>query len=545
MSRKLHGVIVAGLIGLASAAGLAAEPAPGSIPIEAFVRESQYDNPKLSPDGEHLLITVRTTIDGRDVPIMTIYNLKQGTVRTRVKLPVFQVPLDYEWVSNTRLVVAKGREIGSLESPVATGEILAMDIDGTKQDYLYGHDMFRLSSRGVVNQDDEGWGFIHSLPTERNGRFFLREYKWARDQERSFLLDVNASNATRRVAADVPVADLQFLLQRSGEPRFAFGGDANYQYVFYRRPVGKEEWQKVSTEELGGRLWPLAFAANDKDYFANFSADGGPRALIRQGLDGQGRSTVAAHASGNMDLLQWTARPRVPFAAATHVGIPSLKYLDEGHPDAQLHKAIAAQFPDQFVNFINFSDDGRLLLFGTGNDRDPGGYYLFDRVKGEAQALFAVAPSIDPARMAERRPMRLMARDGTTLNGYLTVPPGREPKALPLVLLPHGGPHGVADDWFFDHDAQFLASRGYAVLQVNYRGSGGRGDKFEMAGHRQWGGQDPGRSHRCREVGDGAGLCRRQTRVQFRRQLRRLLCVDGGGARARAAALRGRLCRRL
>jgi dipeptidyl aminopeptidase/acylaminoacyl peptidase len=89
--------------------------------------------------------------------------------------------------------------------------------------------------------------------------------------------------------------------------------------------------------------------------------------------------------------------------------------------------------------------------------------------------------------MAERRPLRFKASDGAELEAILTVPRGQELANLPMVLLPHGGPHGVSDDWFFDDGAQFLASRGYLVLQVNYRGSGGRGHNFMTAGYLKWG----------------------------------------------------------
>jgi dipeptidyl aminopeptidase/acylaminoacyl peptidase len=89
--------------------------------------------------------------------------------------------------------------------------------------------------------------------------------------------------------------------------------------------------------------------------------------------------------------------------------------------------------------------------------------------------------------MAERRPIQYRARDGMTIEGFLTVPAHPAGTRLPLIVMPHGGPHFVRDNWYFDSDAQFLASRGYAVLQPNFRGSSGRGDKFKHAGYRQWG----------------------------------------------------------
>jgi dipeptidyl aminopeptidase/acylaminoacyl peptidase len=89
--------------------------------------------------------------------------------------------------------------------------------------------------------------------------------------------------------------------------------------------------------------------------------------------------------------------------------------------------------------------------------------------------------------MAKRIPMRFKASDGLELEAILTVPRGTSMENLPMVLVPHGGPHGVSDTWYFDGDAQFLASRGYLVLQVNYRGSGDRGYAFEDAGYQKWG----------------------------------------------------------
>jgi dipeptidyl aminopeptidase/acylaminoacyl peptidase len=87
------------------------------------------------------------------------------------------------------------------------------------------------------------------------------------------------------------------------------------------------------------------------------------------------------------------------------------------------------------------------------------------------------------------RPISYTARDGLQIHGYLTTPVGRQGQRGPLLVMPHGGPFGIRDSWGFDNEVQFLANRGYAVLQVNYRGSGGYGHKFLEAGYREWGGK--------------------------------------------------------
>src|SRR5690606_20184683 len=113
-------------------------------------------------------------------------------------------------------------------------------------------------------------------------------------------------------------------------------------------------------------------------------------------------------------------------------------------------------------------------------------YYLFDRESGRARFLLAAMEWIKPELMAETQPFSFKARDGQTVHGYLTLPRNAS-GPLPLIMHPHGGPHGPRDMWGFNPEVQFLANRGYAVLQVNFRGSGGYGNAFERAGYRNWG----------------------------------------------------------
>lgn len=135
---------------------------------------------------------------------------------------------------------------------------------------------------------------------------------------------------------------------------------------------------------------------------------------------------------------------------------------------------------------LNASRDGQRLLVWSGTASDPGVYYLFDR---KARRLNAVAASFDKlseTRLAPVAFVRYPARDGLSIPGYLTLPAGRPPEKLPLIVMPHGGPH-ARDAWDYDPFVQFLASRGYAVLQPNFRGSTGYGKAFVERGYGQWG----------------------------------------------------------
>jgi dipeptidyl aminopeptidase/acylaminoacyl peptidase len=120
------------------------------------------------------------------------------------------------------------------------------------------------------------------------------------------------------------------------------------------------------------------------------------------------------------------------------------------------------------------------------SDKNPGDFYLFDAKTAKVALLFSEKPEIDPEQMAAMQPVTITARDGVVLHGYLTVPAGSDGKNLPLIMNPHGGPHGIRDYWQFNPEAQFFSNHGYAFLQVNYRGSGGYGARFQDMGYRHW-----------------------------------------------------------
>ncbi|MBZ2208207.1 alpha/beta hydrolase family protein [Massilia soli] len=459
---------------------------PALVPIEAFVERETFSQPRISPDGQHIAVNVRIMRNGRMIPTMTVFKLPSLDPVSRIALQGFEVPVNFLWLTNRRLIVRKGLEIGERERPVATGELVTVDLDGKNQQYLYGYKARAQSSRGERYGNDYGYGIINHIPMARDGHVQVSAHLF--DGNHSFLYDINTTNAIRKLLADISEPDVSFLSDRHDEPRFAFGLDEQADPTLFRRDLATGKWNKLDQKNLGSRFVPIAFSTDNASFLALQHVNDGPAILVREEVATGKRTTLVEDPFASVSGIHYTSA-RIPFAVSKSVGIPTLTYLDPASPEAALHKTLSASFPGAYVNFINFSDDGQALLFSVSSDRDPGSFYVFDKRTGKADLLFSNMEKIDPARMAPRVPIRFTARDGLEIAGYLTLPKAEPGKKLPMVLLPHGGPFDVEDDWFFDTDAQFLASRGYAVLQVNFRGSGGRSLSFEKAGYREYGGK--------------------------------------------------------
>lgn len=186
----------------------------------------------------------------------------------------------------------------------------------------------------------------------------------------------------------------------------------------------------------------------------------------------------------DLDAAGYSRLRKVLTVAAYQTHKPAYHFFDE--ISAARQARLEAKLPGYEVALQSGTKDETKFIVAAYNDRTPGARYLYDAVNDTLDKLADINPALPEADMAPVHPIQYQSRDGLIINGYLTLPVGRDPRHLPCVVNPHGGPW-VRDGWGFNPEAQFLANRGYCVLQMNYRGSTGYGREFWEASFGQWG----------------------------------------------------------
>jgi dipeptidyl aminopeptidase/acylaminoacyl peptidase len=450
------------------------------VPVEAFAHHGGYSMPRLSPDGKYLAVAAE---QGGDHAVLIFRLDDMSHTKSLLRLPAHQLPSDIQWVGPERLVVELAKFFGSLDRPVSLGEILSTDVDGKRIAPMFSREWGLAGRGGRDFSPDEGYATVAGLPAKANDHFYMQTYMWD-DEKNTWLYDVNATNGVRHLIGQINVGNMDFTVDPDGHVRYAQGVDLYNHYVVYRMQNG--QWAQLANGDNDTRFSPIAFSQDNQHLYALLSTKGGPSSLVQTTADGSQTKLLAKDDFSSIGHVQWSAQG-MPVAVAPDTGMPTATVLDASQPLAQIYQGIGQKFPGQFVDFSSFSEDGSILVFEVSSDRNPGSYYLFDRPHMKIVKLFDEKAAIDPDKMGQRVSMHFTASDGTPLEAILTVPNGASMNNLPMVLMPHGGPVGVQDTWFFDEDAQFLASRGYLVLQINFRGSSGRGPGFIEAGYGKWG----------------------------------------------------------
>ncbi|MCK9489943.1 MAG: S9 family peptidase [Xanthomonadales bacterium] len=470
---------------LAGAAGAlaAAEPAP----IDHYLKRSTFTSMKISPDGRYLAATVPLSDDATGLVVIDHESMRTTAAKT---LGAQQHVNSFYWVSNERLLLTVAKMEGALDRPIPTGELFAINADGSGSELLFGYRVAQSGTR-VGRQPERASAYpLYMLPdSESHVLIVVEPWGGADGSFREVRRLHTVSGRMTRVARSA-LRQGWFLVDREGHVRITWGDTVDGKRQVHQRPASGGEWQLLHDENTAGyRILPLAFSADGSLVILREHAEGS-RGVYRMSLADGAMTLVQRHDVVDPAQYLYGPHPGELYGAMFHPGLPELGFFEpDDNRQVRMAKAVAAAFPGQSAHITSFTRDGKRALVATSSDRNPGEFFLFDLEAMQASYLASVREWLKPDQLGEMRPVQLEARDGTPLHGYLQLPPGvSEPRNLPLVVNPHGGPHGVRDYWGYDPETQLLASRGYAVLKINFRGSGGYGDPFERAGHRQWGG---------------------------------------------------------
>lgn len=457
---------------------LAAAPSVERLPIESFFRTPEISSPHLSQDGTRVVFLVRNYPARRSVAVYDVKAQKGGIVFVPTDYDV-----DFAFWKGDRIVLggdAGGNESFSLRSIKADGSDLRdlnesakkyRPVDGPAGGRLYSRlpddpENVLVAGFGVRRDQAGRWESIRPFGFYRlnvvSGKRILVE-AWT-ERATGYFLDDRTGRIYARTLQSGPNQILE-MKSISGE---------------YRR-VGEYKGSSLPYEFVGllpGEKEAVVIARDTSE-----ARDRGLLGLFDREQVKEGKALYAPP-QGEITRIHRDRLGRI--VGVSYEGEKEL--TDWFDPQwARSHASLTATFPGQTVSFVDSTDDAMVHIVYVRSDRDEGAFYLFNAAAPSIVLLGRLNPKIDPKLMAARRPIHYTARDGLEIHGYLTLPLGREQQKNPLILLPHGGPFGPRDSWEFDPDSQFLANRGYAVLQVNFRGSGGYGVRFLRAGYRQWG----------------------------------------------------------
>ncbi len=259
------------------------------------------------------------------------------------------------------------------------------------------------------------------------------------------------------------------------------GVNANLLY----RETEKDEFKTIITTNFRETLNPLFFTFDNKHVYALSNLDRDKDAIIKYDIaNGKELELIYENQEYDAGGLNYS-RKRKTLTTITYTSWKrEIKFLDK--EAEQIYSRLNRDLGKYEVVLTSTNKEEDKYIVRTYSDRSLGAYYLFDKKTDALTKLADVNPEINEEEMAEMKPVKYQSRDGLTIHGYLTLPKGVEPKNLPVVVNPHGGPWH-RDSWGFNPEVQLLANRGYAVFQMNFRGSTGYGKKFWEASFKQWG----------------------------------------------------------
>jgi dipeptidyl aminopeptidase/acylaminoacyl peptidase len=439
----------------------AAAKLPPLIPREVLFGNPEKTSPRISPDGKYL-----TYLAPDEKNVLQVYIRTVGKDDDRV------------------LTADKKRGIRSYFWTYDGEQLIYLqDSDGDENYHLYG-----VNIKTKVVRDLTPFQGVRAELVEVDPKFPKEILVGLnlKDRRKFDVYRVNLKNGAVEFDTDNPGNIMGWTADAHFKVRAATAMTADGGFDLLVREAPDKKWEKLRHWGPDDQGTALSFSDDNKTLYVLANHDHDTLRLLAVDLANDNKETVVAQDS-RYDLGGVFMHPtkRTVQAVAVNGAKVTWKVLDESIKGdfAKLAKLHKGQF-----SVVNRDLEDKTWLVAYTTDTGPVTYYAYDRDRKKGKRLFSQQPKLEKLELAPMKPVSYKTRDGLTVHGYLTTPLGVEAKDLPAVLLVHGGPWH-RDSWGYDPMAQWLANRGYAVLQVNFRGSTGYGKKFLNAGNRQWAGK--------------------------------------------------------
>ncbi len=445
------------LAGIFSCAPKTEKQAP-LIPMKDFFRNPVKSSFQLSPNGEYLAF--KQPWENR----MNVFVQKIGEEKAvRITEAKARDIAGYFWANNERIAFIQDK--GGNEN----FHLFAVNIDGTNLKELTPFEGVR--ARIIDDLEDNPDEMIIGL-NKRDPRIF--------DAYR-----INVNTGEMKMTAKNPGNIGGWMTDWDGKIRIAITTDGVNTSVLYRKSES-DEFKPVITTNFKETLSPLYFDFDNGDVvYASSNLKRDKQAIVKYDLaNAKELEIIYQHPEVDVSRLLISKKRKVITGVSFTTDKRHYHFFDEQRKNLQ--KTLQGKLPGYEVALTSMNKNEDKVLVRTYSDRSLGAYYFYDLNSKEFKKLVDVSPWINENDMAVMKPIKYTSRDGLTIHGYLTLPKGVEAKNLPVVVNPHGGPW-ARDHWGFNPEIQFLANRGYAVLQMNFRGSTGYGRHFWEISFKEWG----------------------------------------------------------
>ncbi|WP_158825203.1 S9 family peptidase [Mucilaginibacter lacusdianchii] len=429
------------------------------IPVRDFFKTPEKSFFKISPDGKYVSY-LKPFKDKQNLFIQSLADGKEEMVTSFDDYPV----RDYFWTYNNQLVFSQ--------------DIIALD-----QFKLYALDINTHQLHNLITQDKVR---VRLLSRSRKQPDIITISLNKRNPANFDVYRLNLKTGEMKLYIANPGNIVDWFSDDDGNIRLAKASDGVDNTILYRT-TDDAPFKPIIKTNFKNSVDPIAFTGKGNTFYALSNVNRDKSALVE--IDAAtGTEKKVIYATDKADVLEvgYSRRNHVLEYVSWEDAKPHKQYLDTSA--GKIYADLKRQLQGSVIRFADRDSAGKKFVISTYTDRSPGSNYLYESETGRLTQLSDNNNGINPNELCAMQPVSFKASDGLTINGYLTLPQGGNKTNLPIVVMPHDGPWN-RNRWGYSAEVQFLANRGYAVFQVNYRGSTGYGKAFFSAGFKQVGGK--------------------------------------------------------